>query len=141
MAENTNANASADANDKAGASKGLLDSLGTLASTLLGMAQTRLDLLALDLEEDRAHLMSLLVLAMVAMFCLGIATVLATVLLIAACWDEHRLLALGVLAGFYLVAGLGAWARAQHKLKMKPSLFSASLAELKSDREHLGATR
>ncbi len=115
MAENTNANASADANDKAGASKGLLDSLGTLASTLLGMAQTRLDLLALDLEEDRAHLMSLLVLAMVAMFCLGIATVLATVLLIAACWDEHRLLALRVLAGLSLVAGVGSWARGDAK--------------------------
>jgi uncharacterized membrane protein YqjE len=55
-----------------GGSKGLLESLTMLAATLVAIAHTRLDLLSTDLEEERAHLFSLLVLALAALFCLGV---------------------------------------------------------------------
>ncbi|MBS1132667.1 MAG: hypothetical protein H6R16_3669, partial [Proteobacteria bacterium] len=41
-----------------GESKGLLESLTTLAATLVAIAHTRLDLLSSDLEEEREHLLS-----------------------------------------------------------------------------------
>jgi len=44
-----------------GGSKGLLESLTTLAATLVAIAHTRLDLLSADVEEERAHVLSLLV--------------------------------------------------------------------------------
>ena len=120
-----------------GASKGLLESLTILAGTLVAIAHTRLDLLSADLEEERAHLFSLLALTLAALFCLGIGVVLATILLVVAFWDTHRLLALGALAGFYLVIGMGVWAFALHKARTKPRLFAASLSELFKDRQQL----
>ena len=120
-----------------GASKGLFDSLTTLGATLVAIAHTRLDLLASDLEEDRAHFFSLLVLALVALFCLGVGVVLATILLVAAFWDTHRLLMLGLLAGAFLAAGIAAWVMAMHKVRTKPRLFAASMSELRKDRQQL----
>lgn len=120
-----------------GESRGLLESLSTLAATLVAIVHTRLDLLSADVEEDRAHVLSLLVLALAALFFIGVGVVLAAILLVVAFWDSHRLLALGSLAGFFLAAGVGAWAYALHKARTKPRLFAASLSELLKDRQQL----
>jgi uncharacterized membrane protein YqjE len=120
-----------------GESQGLLASLATLAATLVATAHTRLDLLSTDLEEGRAHMLSLLVLVLVALFCLGVGVVLAAILLVAAFWDTHRLLVLGSLAGFFLASGMAAGAYAMHKTRTKPRLFAASLTELLKDRQQL----
>ncbi|HUX30199.1 MAG TPA: phage holin family protein [Thiobacillus sp.] len=120
-----------------GESRGLLESLSTLAATLVAIAHTRLDLLSADVEEDRAHVLSLLVLALATLFFIGVGVVLGTILFVVAFWDSHRLLALGSLAGFFLAAGVGAWAYALHKARTKPRLFAASLSELLKDRQQL----
>lgn len=118
-------------------SKGLLESLTVLATTLVAIAHTRLDLLSTDLEEDREHFLSILELSLAALFCLGVGMVLATILLVVAFWDTYRLLVLGLLAGFFLAVGIGTWGFAMHKARTKPKLFAASLAELYKDREQL----
>jgi uncharacterized membrane protein YqjE len=117
--------------------KGLLESLTLLAATLVAVAHTRLDLLSTDLEEEREHVLSLLLLALLALFCLGVGVVLLTVLLAVAFWDTHRLMVLGWLAGLFLAGGVAAWAFAIHRARTKPRLFSASLAELLKDRQQL----
>jgi uncharacterized membrane protein YqjE len=122
-----------------GGSKGLLESLTTLAATLVAIAHTRLDLLAADVEEEREHVFSLLVMALAALFCLGVGVVLATILLVVAFWDTHRLLVLGLLAGLFLAAGMAACAFAMHKARTKPRLFAASLSELLKDRQQIGS--
>lgn len=120
-----------------GESRGLLESLSALGATLVAIAHTRLDLLSADVEEDRAHVLSLLVLALAALFFIGVGVVLAAILLVVAFWDSHRLLALGALAGVFLAVGVGAWAYALHKARTKPRLFAASLSELLKDRQQL----
>jgi len=120
-----------------GESKGLLESLTTLTATLVAIAHTRLDLLSSDLEEEREHLLSLLVLALAALFCLGVGVLLATLLLVVAFWDTHRLLVLAALAGLFLAAGITAWGFALHKARTKPRLFAASMSELLKDRQQL----
>lgn len=120
-----------------GESKGLLESLTMLAATLVAIVHTRLDLLSADLEEDRERFLSLLVLTLAALFCLGVGVVLATILLVVAYWDTHRLLALGSLAGCFLAAGMAARVFAMHKARTKPKLFAASLSELCKDRQQL----
>jgi uncharacterized membrane protein YqjE len=119
------------------ASKGLLDSLAAFAATLTAIARTRLDLLSSDLEEERDHFLSLLLLALVALFCLGVGFLLGTLLLVAAFWDSYRLLSIGVLCGLFLVGGMAASSVALHKMRTKPRLFSASMAELQKDRQQL----
>lgn len=123
--------------NSSGENRGLLESLTALAATLVAIAHTRLDLLATDLEEDRAHLIALLVSAFTALFCLGVGVILAMVLLVAVFWDTHRLLVLGSLAGCFLAAGLAACGYALYRLKSKPRLFAASLSELSKDRQQL----
>ncbi|BCB27236.1 hypothetical protein SKTS_21220 [Sulfurimicrobium lacus] len=120
-----------------GGSTGLLESLTMLAATLVAMAHTRLELLSSDLEEEREHFLSLLTLALAALFFLGVGSVLATILLVVAFWDTHRLLALGSLAACFLAAGTAVWVFARHKSKTKPGLFATSLSELLKDRQQL----
>lgn len=120
-----------------GDGKGLLASLTALAATLVAITYTRLDLLSSDLEEERAHLLSLLVLALSALFFVGIGVLLATLLLVVAFWDTYRLPVLAVLAGIFLAAGITAWRVVLHKARTKPRLFAASMSELLKDRQQL----
>lgn len=125
------------AEDSQNSQQGLLSSIRTMATTLVAILHTRLELLSTDLEEDREHLLSLLFLSMVALFSLGVGVLLATLLLVAAFWDTHRLMALASLSVLFLIAGISTAAMAVHKTKTKPRIFTSSLLELFKDREHL----
>lgn len=122
-----------------GESRGLLASLTALAATLVAIAHTRLDLLSTELDEQREHLLSLLVLTLSALFCLGLGTVLASILLVTIFWESHRILVLGLLAGFFVSASIASWGIALYKTKTKPRLFAASMAELVKDRQQLAS--
>lgn len=121
-----------------GASKGLFGSLGKLVSTLVAVAHTRLELLSTDLQEDRAHLLSLVCWFAGAMFCFGLGLVLLVIFVVVAFWEAHRLIALGASAGLFLLIGVLAYAYARHRAKSKPKLFAASLLELLKDWQSLG---
>jgi uncharacterized membrane protein YqjE len=118
-------------------SGGLLNSLTVLASSLVSIAHTRLELLSTDLEEDREHLLSLVIMSLAALFSLMVGVVLVAILLVVIFWDSHRLLALGSLAGFFLLVGLTTCGFAVRKVKTKPRLFLASLLELFKDSQKL----
>jgi uncharacterized membrane protein YqjE len=119
------------------ASGGLFESLKTLSVSLVGIVHTRLELLSNDVAEEREQLTTFLVLVMVALGCLGVGVVLLAMLIVVAFWESNRLLALGGLIGFFLIAGVGSGWYAMHRVRTKPRLFEASLAELSKDRQHL----
>lgn len=119
------------------ATGGLFESLKTLSASLIDIVHTRLELLSTDIAEERAHLTTLLVLGLAALFCLGVGIVLLTILIAVAFWESHRLLALGGLTGFFLAAGAGLIWYAMHKARTRPRLFAASLAELSKDQQQL----
>lgn len=121
------------------ASGGLFDSLKTLSISLVGIVHTRLELLSTDIAEEREHLITLLVLVLLALFCLGVGVVLLAMLIVVAFWESHRLLALGGVTGLFLIASAGMAWLALHKTRTRPRLFAASLAELSKDRQHLSA--
>ncbi len=116
---------------------GLLASLKTLASGLVGIVQTRLELLATDVAEERERLTALLVLAQMALFFLGVGVVLLAILIVVVFWESYRLAVLGALAGVFLCAGAAAGWLALHRLRTRPRLFAASLTELAKDRQQL----
>ena len=109
-----------------GASKGLLESLSNFASTLVGILHTRFSLASTELEEYRAHVFALLILALVAVFFIGLGVVLATILLVVAFWDSDRLLVLGLLTGFYLAVGVVAGVRRPASWRAMPDTGRAS---------------
>lgn len=120
--------------------RGLFASVRNLLGSLLGMAQSRLELLASELEEERLRLIRLLFYSvlMLFFFCLGI--VLLTLLAITVFWDTQRLVAIGVATGAYL--GIAAWLATYvvRQARYRPRLFSASIAELAADRAALAST-
>jgi uncharacterized membrane protein YqjE len=116
----------------------LLDSLAVLTNTLVSAAHNRLDLLSNDLEEDRARLFSLVLLYLISAFSLVVGLVIAIILIVFILWESHRLLALSLVAGFFLLIGIAIAGYALHKTKTKPRLFSASLSELLKDQQELG---
>ncbi len=117
--------------------KGLLESLSVFATTLVSIAHTRLELLSTDLEEDRAHLILLVVQYLIAAFFLMVGLVIAIILIVFVLWENHRMFALSLVAGFFLLMGLGIACYAIYKTKTKPRLFSASLSELAKDQQAL----
>lgn len=120
-------------------SKGLFESLKALTGTLIAIVYTRLELFSTELEEERERLAILLILMLVALFCIGVGVVLAVLLVVVTFWDTHRLLILAGLTGVFLTGGLSASWLALHKLRTKPRLFAATLAELRQDSAHLDA--
>lgn len=121
------------------AAEGLFASLKTLSATLVGIVQTRLELLSTDIAEERARLGAILLLALVALFCLGVGVVLLALLVVIIFWDTHRLAALGGLTVVFLAAGAWVGWAALQRLRTKPRLFEASIAELSKDRDQLSS--
>jgi uncharacterized membrane protein YqjE len=116
---------------------GLFASLKALSANLLGTLQTRLELLAVDVAEERARLTTLLALVLVSLFSLGVGVVLLALLIVVALWESHRLVALAALISFFLVTGVAVGWLAIYRLRNSPRLFDASIAELAKDREQL----
>lgn len=116
---------------------GLLDSVKALASTLILMAQTRLELLSTEIEEERAWLTSLMVWTMVALFCAAIAVVLAAMLIVIIFWDNYRILALSILICIFILGAVLARRVVLNMTSSKPRIFTSSIEEMSKDREQL----
>jgi uncharacterized membrane protein YqjE len=114
---------------------GLFDSLKTLATTLLSIGRTRLELLSTELEEELVWRSSMLVWTMVALFCAGVGAVLVTLFMVILFWDSNRLLVLGIAALFFSLGAAWSARIVLNKYRIKPKLFSTSLDELAKDRE------
>ncbi|MFN0318068.1 MAG: phage holin family protein [Burkholderiales bacterium] len=115
----------------------LMDSLKAAFATLLAIAQTRLELLGVELQGqlyDGARFL-LWGIAAIALAALGIG-MLCMVLLIAF-WDEHRLLVAALLAAGFLTASAVAFLALRQTLARKANPFSATLHELTKDQGEL----
>jgi len=118
---------------------GLLSSMQGLASTVLGILRTRLELFSVELEEEKLRLLRMLAWGGIAIFlgCIGLVFLAAFVCVLF--WDEHRLLALGLMTlMFWGLAGMALW-RVRSSAQASDDFLSASLAELQRDIEALKA--
>lgn len=115
----------------------LSESLKRVAGTMFSIAQTRLELLANELEEERLHFEQTLLYSGIALLFFGLSIMLLTVFIVVAFWDIQRLLVLGSLAALFFIAGLLVWNASRNLIRKKSKLFSTSLAELSSDRNQL----
>ena len=119
----------------------VLESLRRLARTAVELVRVRLELLSLDVEEAKVRFLSILLLGAVAFLCLSLGVVMGAFWLVAAYWETHRMLVLGLLTGGFLGGGLLALTALSWRARKGPRLFSASLAELEKDRDALGGGR
>lgn len=115
--------------------KSLGSRLRDYAAGALGILQTRLELLATELQEEKLRLGALLGYAAAAFFFLGFGAVLLALFLTVLLWDSHRLLALGVFTALFLAIGIIAALAAARIGRQGTRLFAASISELAQDRE------
>ena len=116
---------------------GLLHSLTQVVATLVAMAQTRLELLTTELQEEIHRAAAVLLWAFVALFAAGIGLFLLALAAIFAYWDTHRVLvsALVTLA-FFVIAAIAALCL-RKQLRSRSRLLDATLSELARDKQRL----
>lgn len=115
----------------------LAESLHGIVDAGLQTVQTRLELLAIELQEEKLRLAGLALNVVLAGLLLGFGLMFLLVFLTVLFWEEHRLLALGISTAICLIGGLLAASKAAHAFRSGTKLFSASLAELTRDRAAL----
>ena len=115
----------------------LLSSIKGLASTGASIAQTRLELLSIDVQIARSKFISLLVMIISALFFLFFGLVMLALLIVIYSWETDRMMALGLLTWAFLSVGLILAALTMQSLRKMPRLFEASITELAKDREAL----
>ena len=120
-----------------GRSRGLLVSLRELVRTVVAMLHTRTELFALELARERVRLTRLLLFTIAALVFLALGALTATIFVIVLFWDSQRLLVIGLLTLVYLGIGAGLALAARREIAASAAPFSASLGELKKDRERL----
>jgi uncharacterized membrane protein YqjE len=128
-------------NDDPGPVSSLLGSLARVLGTVLGIAQTRLELLSTELQQEVSQAAQMLLWAFVAVFAAGTGLFLGGLVLIFAFWDTHRLLAAVLVMGFFFLLAVVAVLVLRAKVRSRGRLFEATLAEFAKDREQLGSRR
>jgi len=123
--------------EEPGHTESLLDSLRNLAKTFIALVQTRIEIFASEIDEERTRLARIVVLAVTALFCIGLAVVLFVLLVAVVFWEENRLLAIGVLAGLFAVGGFAALLFLRSETRRRPRFLAATLAELRKDQKEL----
>jgi uncharacterized membrane protein YqjE len=111
----------------------VLDSLRPWVALL----QVRLQLLALEVEEESLRLKHILAWGAVATVCLSMAAVCGAVLLAVLFWEEHRVAVLLSLCTLFVGMGAVAVWCVVRLVQQGSQLFAASLAELQRDQDRL----
>lgn len=127
--------------DPAGSGGGLFGSLRNLGHTLIGLLQTRLELLSTDIEEQGLRLQQMLLLAIAAGFCLAVSALLAVTFVVVLFWDTHRLAAIAALFVLFLAVGIGLAFGLAARARERPRMFATTLDELAKDRDALRGDR
>jgi uncharacterized membrane protein YqjE len=113
---------------------GLFASLRGLAATGLALLQNRLELLVVEIQEEKARTVGLIVYSIGAVLLLGAGAMFLAVFITVLLWDSNRLLALGIFTTLFLGGGLICLLAAQRLARTPSGLFASSLAELAQDR-------
>ena len=120
---------------------GIFKSIAQLLATAVGIAQTRLELLSTELQEEVHRVAEIMLWATVALLAAGVGLLMLALVIIFVYWDTHRLAAsIAVTSVFFLIAIVAGF-MLRAKVRSKPPLLDATLAELKKDRAHLLSKR
>jgi len=120
---------------------GLFASVRDLVATALAIAQTRLELVTTELEEEMHRVAEILVWMFVVVFFAGLSVLMLAIVIVVAFWDEHRMLAAGLMTGvFFGLTAIGLLV-VRSKLRSRPKLLEATIEEIRHDRDALGGHR
>jgi uncharacterized membrane protein YqjE len=111
----------------------ITDTIGRLGTTLVAMLQTRLELAAVEVEEESRRLLGYLILSLLALFLFGIAIMLVALFVIILFWDSYRVEAVLGMASLFVLAAIGIGIKVRASFGAKPRLLAATIGELRKD--------
>ena len=119
-----------------GSTRGIGGALRQVLGSLAEGVRYRGELFALELNEEKNSLISLLLLAMAALFSLFLSVLCQNILLLVLFWDSRTIIATVLMLVYLLAAGvLGLVIR--HRIKNAPKPFDTTLEVMRKDQETL----
>jgi uncharacterized membrane protein YqjE len=111
-----------------------VDTVRSFMASWIAVVKTRVEIISVEIEEQREWLEHLILMALAALFCISLGLILLTLFIVVLFWEtDARLWVLGGFALLYLGGGLGMWFALRSKMKSKPKLFASTAAELGKD--------
>ena len=111
-----------------------------LARALISFVETRARLAASEFEEQALRLSEVALWALAALFASGIALVMLSIFVVLLFWDDHRVLAAGLVAALWFAAAGACALVARARMRERPKFLAATLDELARDRTRFGET-
>lgn len=106
----------------------------TLLESLVALGQYRLELLGVEVQEEKLRWLQLFIWSAAAVLTGLLALIFASLTIVYLFWETARLVVLGSLAGVYLGATAGIVFALRRFLARQPQPFATSLQELTRDR-------
>ncbi len=115
-------------------STGLLGSLRQLGDNLLGTVQDRLELLSVEVQEEKLRLIQAFIWISVAVFAGMMTLVFLSLTVVYLFWEQARLAVLVGLTVFYAIAFLAVVCAFRRHLARQPRPLESTLREITEDR-------
>lgn len=109
----------------------------SLLGELLRIVQTRLEMLAIEFEQEKIRISRQLRLAIVAALCTWLAGFTLVLWVALSLRPDVRFIVLGALFGVFTLGGVGSWI-ALRRVMRHDALFARLMTQLRLDRESLG---
>jgi uncharacterized membrane protein YqjE len=109
--------------------------LRRIVSSVFAIFETRLELIGIELAQEKERLIGVLFLGLAAMMLCMMALITLTVLVAIAFWDTYRWQSLVVITLVYLLVAVLCALRARSGLLDAPNVFDSTIAEFKKDRD------
>jgi len=109
--------------------------LRRIVSSVFAIFETRLELIGIELAEEKERLIGVLFLGLAAMMLTMMALITLTVLIAIAFWDTYRWQSLAGITVVYALVAVFCAVRARAGLINAPNVFDSTIAEFKKDRE------
>ncbi|SEA65731.1 phage holin family protein [Paraburkholderia sartisoli] len=106
-----------------------------IISSVFAILQTRLELIGIELAEEKDRLLAVLFLGLAAMMLATMALIALTALVAITFWDTYRWQSLAAITLVYALAALFCGLKARNGLQNAPIVFEATLNEFEKDRE------
>ena len=111
--------------------------LRRLGTSLLTLSRIRLELLAIEVQEEKDRIAGLLLWSVLAALLAGFGLLMLLVLVTVALWDSYRLAALGGSTVVLTAAAVFAVLKVKGLVDRPATLFQSSIGELREDADAL----
>jgi uncharacterized membrane protein YqjE len=106
-----------------------------IVDSVFSLLATRIELIGIELAEEKDRLLGVLFLGLAATMLAGMALLTLTALIAITFWDTYRWQALAGITAIYAIAAIICGWKVRQGLRNAPLVFQATLNEFEKDRE------